>query len=201
MNEEFAVLKGLVPACHGVEMHKLAILQASIEYVRYLEGCVKELQIQAASTEAQTPSLLQPQPQPQPQQSRGFLDDDDDSGEGEAEDNGEEVEQVEETYENTGISPDSRIHSVTTSPCFTAFSPPLPPSDVRLSSMFSPSALMYHRQPHHPQHQSSSSHAHLTHSPAVAEDPTVTAGVLLLLADDGRGFPRRGMRVSDLLSS
>lgn len=43
MNEEFAVLKDLVPACRGVEMHKLAILQAGIEYVRYLEACVEEL--------------------------------------------------------------------------------------------------------------------------------------------------------------
>lgn len=27
MNEEFGVLKGMIPACTGVEMHKLAILQ------------------------------------------------------------------------------------------------------------------------------------------------------------------------------
>ncbi len=44
MNEEFGVLKDMIPACGGVEMHKLAILQAGIEYVRYLEGCVKQLQ-------------------------------------------------------------------------------------------------------------------------------------------------------------
>ncbi|KAK4110504.1 hypothetical protein N656DRAFT_209053 [Canariomyces notabilis] len=45
MNEEFAVLKSLIPACTG-EMHKLAILQASIEYVRYLEDCVAKLKSQ-----------------------------------------------------------------------------------------------------------------------------------------------------------
>ncbi|KAL2262972.1 hypothetical protein VTK26DRAFT_8761 [Humicola hyalothermophila] len=45
MNEEFAVLKSLIPACTG-EMHKLAILQASIEYVRYLEDCVAKLKAQ-----------------------------------------------------------------------------------------------------------------------------------------------------------
>ncbi|KAI3332332.1 hypothetical protein HD806DRAFT_190583 [Xylariaceae sp. AK1471] len=45
MNEEFAVLKGLIPACTG-EMHKLAILQASIEYVRYLEDCIVKLKAQ-----------------------------------------------------------------------------------------------------------------------------------------------------------
>ncbi|KAL1843015.1 hypothetical protein VTJ49DRAFT_3329 [Mycothermus thermophilus] len=48
MNEEFAVLKNLVPACTG-EMHKLAILQASIEYIRYLEDCVAKLKEQCAA--------------------------------------------------------------------------------------------------------------------------------------------------------
>ena len=42
MNEEFGVLKDMIPASEGVEMHKLAILQAGIEYVRYLEGCIKQ---------------------------------------------------------------------------------------------------------------------------------------------------------------
>ncbi|KHN95274.1 extensin [Metarhizium album ARSEF 1941] len=45
MNEEFAVLKSMIPACTG-EMHKLAILQASIDYVRYLEECVAKLKAQ-----------------------------------------------------------------------------------------------------------------------------------------------------------
>lgn len=44
MNEEFGVLKDMIPACKGSEMHKLAILQAGIEYVRYLQGCVERLQ-------------------------------------------------------------------------------------------------------------------------------------------------------------
>lgn len=83
MNEEFAVLKGLIPACTG-EMHKLAILQvrssprtyfhapardlganvsqASIEYVRYLEDCVAKLKAQrhedAASGRPYSPSTL-----------------------------------------------------------------------------------------------------------------------------------------------
>ncbi|KAL3428026.1 helix-loop-helix DNA-binding domain-containing protein [Phlyctema vagabunda] len=42
MNEEFGVLKDMIPACTG-EMHKLAILQATIDYVRYLEDCVGKL--------------------------------------------------------------------------------------------------------------------------------------------------------------
>ncbi|KAI9729414.1 MAG: hypothetical protein M1818_008521, partial [Claussenomyces sp. TS43310] len=45
MNEEFGVLKDMIPACTG-EMHKLAILQASIDYVRYLEDCVAKLKTQ-----------------------------------------------------------------------------------------------------------------------------------------------------------
>ena len=36
MNEEFGVLKEMIPACQGQEMHKLAILQVSIGRVRLL---------------------------------------------------------------------------------------------------------------------------------------------------------------------
>ncbi|GAB7361201.1 hypothetical protein MBLNU230_g1232t1 [Neophaeotheca triangularis] len=52
MNDEFAVLKDMIPACEGVEMHKLAILQASIEYLCYLERCVKELKAQQGGSGA-----------------------------------------------------------------------------------------------------------------------------------------------------
>ncbi|KAL2067415.1 hypothetical protein VTL71DRAFT_1840 [Oculimacula yallundae] len=54
MNEEFGVLKDMIPACTG-EMHKLAILQASIDYVRYLEDCVSKLKAENTRTIA-TPS-------------------------------------------------------------------------------------------------------------------------------------------------
>jgi hypothetical protein len=72
MNEEFGVLKDMIPACTG-EMHKLAILQvswglavarvangssiltdcsrqASIDYVRYLEDCVAKLKAENKRT-------------------------------------------------------------------------------------------------------------------------------------------------------
>lgn len=52
MNEEFALLKSMIPACTG-EMHKLAILQASIEYVRYLEDCVSKLKAQHGDVQTQ----------------------------------------------------------------------------------------------------------------------------------------------------
>ncbi|KAL2865436.1 uncharacterized protein BJX67DRAFT_185357 [Aspergillus lucknowensis] len=45
MNEEFATLKNMIPACRGQEMHKLAILQASIDYVNYLEKCIQDLKV------------------------------------------------------------------------------------------------------------------------------------------------------------
>ncbi|KAH8789288.1 hypothetical protein BGZ57DRAFT_112338 [Hyaloscypha finlandica] len=51
MNEEFGVLKDMIPACTG-EMHKLAILQASIDYVRYLEDCVTKLKAENNRTRA-----------------------------------------------------------------------------------------------------------------------------------------------------
>ncbi|KAK1757452.1 transcriptional regulator form adherence 6 [Echria macrotheca] len=61
MNEEFNVLKNLIPACSG-EMHKLAILQASIEYVRYLEDCIAKLKEHAPQAAARLadPSLPSP---------------------------------------------------------------------------------------------------------------------------------------------
>lgn len=59
MNEEFGVLKDMIPACAGQEMHKLAILQASIEYMRYLERCVAELK--AANRAKHSPESPQQQ--------------------------------------------------------------------------------------------------------------------------------------------
>lgn len=57
MNEEFGVLKDMIPACTG-EMHKLAILQASIDYVRYLEDCVAKLKAENNRTNS-TPTTEQ----------------------------------------------------------------------------------------------------------------------------------------------
>ncbi|KAK9474802.1 uncharacterized protein V1510DRAFT_410697 [Dipodascopsis tothii] len=51
MNEEFDSLKELVPSCRVATheageqaLHKLGILQATVDYLRYLEGCVAQLQ-------------------------------------------------------------------------------------------------------------------------------------------------------------
>ncbi|EHK26525.1 uncharacterized protein TRIVIDRAFT_142610 [Trichoderma virens Gv29-8] len=61
MNEEFALLKSMIPACTG-EMHKLAILQASIEYVRYLEDCVAKLKAQQEQSQSRPEASHSPLP-------------------------------------------------------------------------------------------------------------------------------------------
>ncbi|KAI9747144.1 MAG: hypothetical protein M1815_004561 [Lichina confinis] len=53
MNEEFGMLRQMIPACRDQEMHKLAILQASIEYLRYLEQCVTDLDAKARQSPAE----------------------------------------------------------------------------------------------------------------------------------------------------
>jgi hypothetical protein len=71
MNEEFGVLKDMIPACTGQDMHKLAILQASIQYMRYLEKCLADLKSvheQCPRQGAKTgPSALSSEEQDQPQ--------------------------------------------------------------------------------------------------------------------------------------
>ncbi|KAJ5832116.1 hypothetical protein N7474_000427 [Penicillium riverlandense] len=81
MNEEFGTLKDMIPACRGQEMHKLAILQvciahrvaldpcwlshmlttvqASIDYVNYLEQCIQDLK--SADKSATPPSPTSPE--------------------------------------------------------------------------------------------------------------------------------------------
>ena len=59
MNEEFGVLKDMIPACAGQDMHKLQVLSASIEYMRYLEKCLAELKAahaRCAPSHAHAPS-------------------------------------------------------------------------------------------------------------------------------------------------
>ncbi|KAL4894102.1 hypothetical protein BDV59DRAFT_21869 [Aspergillus ambiguus] len=62
MNEEFTTLKDMIPACKGHDMHKLAILQASIEYVNYLEKCIQDLKTAGDSQHDAMPSRMPPGP-------------------------------------------------------------------------------------------------------------------------------------------
>ncbi|WPG99472.1 Hypothetical protein R9X50_00228700 [Acrodontium crateriforme] len=82
MNEEFGVLKDMIPACKGQEMHKLAILQASIDYLRYLEQCVSDLQGQNKSPIPEAPAM------------RNMRDDDDEAEDEEMEDDNNEPPQT-----------------------------------------------------------------------------------------------------------
>ncbi|CAK1355372.1 hypothetical protein CB0940_00898 [Cercospora beticola] len=75
MNEEFGVLKDMIPACQGQEMHKLAILQASIEYLRYLEQCVADLKAQNNS-----PTTFREPPPPRRRTDAVDEDDDEEMG-------------------------------------------------------------------------------------------------------------------------
>ncbi|CAI7628121.1 unnamed protein product [Penicillium glandicola] len=62
MNEEFGTLKDMIPACTGQEMHKLAILQASIDYVNYLEKCIRDMKTGGLThTPAAPPSPTSPE--------------------------------------------------------------------------------------------------------------------------------------------
>ncbi|CDM28729.1 Helix-loop-helix DNA-binding [Penicillium roqueforti FM164] len=62
MNEEFGTLKDMIPACTGQEMHKLAILQASIDYVNYLEKCIRDMKTGGFThTPAAPPSPTSPE--------------------------------------------------------------------------------------------------------------------------------------------
>ncbi|KAH8676245.1 hypothetical protein BX600DRAFT_432768 [Xylariales sp. PMI_506] len=204
MNEEFAVLKGLIPACTG-EMHKLAILQASIEYVRYLEDCVAQLKsqhdrqlsiptpaefvlrkdayeedeagdIEMTSSEAASPTFTEPTPRSQrPSESPVLL--------------AEDARRRHDSY--SSASTDHRHYSYSASSAVSpAFGPQIYGS--------------YNRGPQ------STSNSTLT-SPALPPqrdlDQEATAA-LLMLNNDRRAVPNnnnsrnaRGMSVRDLLSA
>lgn len=154
MNEEFGVLKNMIPACHGQEMHKLAILQASIEYTRYLEKCIADLTSSRSRGDTPVPSP--------PKDLPSNMDGQDSGGEDEEEDN-EDMDAEEDETMSDAVSPnmaskyrttfqfahtssadyrsDSRsIYSTTTSPNIgpldmrhysETVSPAIPPSDAR----------------------------------------------------------------------
>ncbi|RYN95128.1 hypothetical protein AA0120_g3963 [Alternaria tenuissima] len=155
MNEEFGVLKDMIPACRGQEMHKLAILQASIEYMRFLEQCVSNLK--TANSRRDSPSSATSELPPPPAQ-RLRCDDDD-----EASDQDEEMEDaVSPTYveppptksrytfaqASPAIHPSDRsafTHSTTTSPAI------LPHDRTNGNGQYSanPSPALRPSDPHH----------------------------------------------------
>ncbi|KAJ1333961.1 transcriptional regulator CBF1 [Microdochium nivale] len=228
MNEEFGVLKDLIPACTG-DMHKLAILQASIEYVRYLEDCVATLKTQC-DTQASLPAPADFRP--------SAPMDRDQFDEEEEEEDVPEVE-VQEDVEMTGASstPLSTTNNTSSrSPTFLQYdtarsrqpsvSPALVAQDARQrqqsyssistadrrhysvsSSLTSPMFRGQGAGQDYAASIGSFSHSALT-SPALMpqqEDHEATAALLMLNADRrGTSFSTntaRGMSVRDLLSS
>ena len=117
MNEEFGVLKDMIPACEGVEMHKLAILQAGIEYVRYLEGCIKQMKGDNEERELKGKSVDE---------------DDDDDGSDEDDDESMQMEPPKQPATNTGIDRQYRKPSTATTDSSSDPSPSIVPQRHRL---------------------------------------------------------------------
>jgi Helix-loop-helix DNA-binding domain len=207
MNEEFETMKEMIPACKGQTMHKLAILQAGIEYLRYLEQCVAELKI---SNSRSTP-LLRPGPRDatthEEEQSDAMEEDTSENGsqmDGEEDDHpADEDDDDHETALSSG--PDtprtdtSHYHHSTVSGemswSVTTASLPVSPN----LSATAPSPLMSaHGQPHHLRPQTADAH-----DPRAA-DIEATAALLMLNGDrrsQSGSTGARGLSVLDLLSS
>ncbi|KAA6410819.1 MAG: hypothetical protein FRX48_05129 [Lasallia pustulata] len=229
MNEEFGVLKDMIPACKDQEMHKLAILQASIDYLRYLEQCVADLK--AAN---RTPSASCPPPSHAPTPSHhpidsnfpgeDAIDDDDD------EDEDEDVEmEMEDSATNTSSAPlsaQSQPYHSFQSHSNTA-SPDLPPTHHPISLSYSSAASTIPSPAFGPQEQQNQysyqrqSQQYQTYNPAFAHSASTSpallpmpegmrdshqeamAALLMLNTDRRDSKPRgiaRGMSVKDLLS-
>lgn len=177
MNEEFGVLKGMIPACRGVEMHKLAILQSSIEYLRYLEKCVEDLKTSnaASSSNCDEAHVLMLPPPPQNHEER---DSEDDSEE-------EEVEEEKQAEKVESIAPCSLTPSMLVSPR------PYPPHGPASRQVSQP--LIVYPQGH--QHDPVDTEA--THALLLLADGRMGSN------DEPRGScgsNSRGMSVKDLLS-
>ena len=165
MNEEFGVLKDMIPACHGQEMHKLAILQvnsarrsfflhytsdllaqASIDYLRYLQQCVADLQAQNNSPRATT--LSRPP-------ARHENDDDDEIDEDEDEDVYAAAVDEGDEDEDEEMEDDAEDAEQSTTPAMRPYEHPgsmvfLPPlSQITNPSTTSPSILSTRNGRHH----------------------------------------------------
>ncbi|KAL1599809.1 hypothetical protein SLS60_007614 [Paraconiothyrium brasiliense] len=173
MNEEFGVLKDMIPACAGQEMHKLAILQASIEYMRYLQQCVDDLKAAHRPRRA-SPTPTSPLREPPPLAvAADAVDEDDEEEEDEDEEMSDAVSPKHTvdahrtaSYQFTNASPaiypsDRSVYSTTTSPA-------MRPGDVQNYSATMSPAL----QPSDPHHYSLSSSIRSTAtSPLIQASP------------------------------
>lgn len=215
MNEEFETLKSMIPACTGQPMHKLAILQAGIDYMRYLEQCVADLQ--GTNRETQPPISIPQSQAPTPrQQSAELLDSEDDEerdGEGEGEEDtniGDHILKSEEVdVPGSRISPPG-YNSSMASPAIL----PQPPQSYQYATSTQSSTVP--SPSFGPRNDSWSSmdrsripySLSANHSPAIlpqrAHDATEEASAALLMLNHDRRYSRSerptGLSVQDLLS-
>ena len=195
MNEEFGVLKDMIPACRDQEMHKLAILQvrvcvsfpihwiannlkASIEYMRYLEQCVADLKV-ANQARHDSPSSVATDLAPPPL--RRTQDEDDEEDEEDEEDEDEEMKDVASPTHVVNSVPKSTYHFATASPAIhpsdrgsvysysTTTSPAMLPQDRNYHSAHPSPAL----QPSDPHRYSLASVA----SPSLTASPAFSAQI------------------------
>ncbi|MCJ1223644.1 hypothetical protein MMC12_000287 [Toensbergia leucococca] len=208
MNEEFGVLKDMIPACKDEEMHKLAILQASIDYLRYLEQCVTDLK--AANSALPTPKIPASQA-PKRRHTPPIQDSDSNATSSSASDH--EMENPSPT-----TSPQTRpSNPQAPTPCSIIASPSLGPHNNNqnrpshtpsLSTLPSPAFGSHHQhhyqafRPHQYTHSASTSPALL---PSAMRDSDHEATAALLMLNQERRNTRtgssvgRGMSVKDLL--
>lgn len=193
MNEEFAVLKNMIPACKDQEMHKLAILSAGIEYLRYLEQCVSNLKIAKSSVSQPSPPTLK--------LATSTAEEDHSDPE---EDEIDEDQEMEDTSTETPVSA-----STYRSTCSVSDSPAL--SAIHTTSSYASSVATLPSPAFGPnQYQSSYAHsasASPTILPNSAHDADHEATAALLMLNKDRRNPKgispsgRSMSVQDLLSS
>ncbi|KAJ4296676.1 hypothetical protein N0V90_006724 [Kalmusia sp. IMI 367209] len=173
MNEEFGVLKDMIPACAGQEMHKLAILQASIEYMRYLQQCVDDLKAAHRPRPASPESTSPPRVRPPLAVETNTIDDEEDD---EDEDEDEEMSDAVSPKHTVSAERPSNYRFANTSPAMypsdrsvysTNTSPALHPGDRNYSATMSPAL-----QPSDPHHYSLSSSIRSTAtSPLIQASP------------------------------
>ncbi|KAI1425479.1 hypothetical protein F5Y12DRAFT_368152 [Xylaria sp. FL1777] len=207
MNEEFAVLKGLIPACTG-EMHKLAILQASIEYVRYLEDCITKVKAQHGqdSAAATTPTEFRPVQRDEEGDwnTKPAIDVDVDD------DGPEDIEMTDSETPSPAFTPVVGPTTTSTRSSQSSISP-VPQRHPSTTSaeyqLYNPGTVSTAgTSPHqYPYPAGSTSHSALT-SPALRPQLEIdheVSAALLMLGSGGRTNPSsaRGMSVRDLLSS
>ncbi|KAL8771163.1 MAG: hypothetical protein Q9209_003334 [Squamulea sp. 1 TL-2023] len=212
MNEEFGVLKDLIPACKDQDMHKLAILQASIDYLRYLEQCIVDLKaangIGSNAVTQKSPKPIQQLTPPQ-YQANEDEDEDDENSDFEMTET-PDLPPLRTTYLEQGPAYSSPLSTTTSpaldmtqyqkavphNPSFSGF--PSPAVEPQISAK-----VRLHRQ----YTKSTSTSPTLIAVSSMEADEEATAALMMLNQDrrntntSSHSSSGRGLRVKDLLSS